>query len=304
MELVKYLAEMGDLRKPLAHSRLINLSDLDAEELKLFQGTWSTTEVKRRRQVVNQLVELAGDNFELNFDSIFRFCLSDTDFAVKARAIEGLAECEDYTLIDPLIALLTSDSSESVRAAAACALGKFALLAEFQKLRPRYAEKVEKALLAVFDNKGEKLEVRRRALESLAPLSQPRVKMAIKEAYGSVDAGMRVSAIFAMGKNCDPLWLPFLLKEMASPDADIRYEAAVACGELGDDRAVPYLVPLLHDPDMQVRLATVESLGEIGGSEARRALESCLRSPFAPLRVAAREALEGMEGDEDNLSIL
>ncbi len=141
----------------------------------LFEQVWAGVEPKRRRQLIERLVELAEGNFELDFDSIFRYCLKDEDAQVQCKAIEGLWENEEASLISPLTGLLEQDSSAKVQAAAAMALGRFAMLAELGKLRSCHASTVSHALLKVLNNKSKPAEVRRRALDELeaaeAPLS-------------------------------------------------------------------------------------------------------------------------------------
>jgi len=296
------LADLGNCDKPLLNSWLVELSSLNSAELKLFERAWEATETKRRRRIIYRLVELAEDNFELNFDSIFKGRLSDQDAEVRSKAIEGLWENEEASLIDPLINLLEQDSSEKVQAAAATALGKFAMLAELEKLRPSRKSKLCQALLAVINNKSRPLEVKRRALEAAAPLSLPQMKEAIMEAYRNRNPKLKTSALFAMGKSCDQSWLPILLKELASPDVEVRYEAAGACGELGEKEATPYLTELVYDPDVDVRLAAIQALGKIGDPEAKGCLEQCLDNPSQIIQQAAEQALCELEAGENPLS--
>ena len=302
MSLEKYLAELSDESKPLVSPKLANLSALSPEEQRLFLEAWAKMGFKRRRQIASRLVELAEENFKLNFDDTFLACLQDRDEIVRVKSIEGLWECENRFLIDPLITMLREDSKESVRAAAAIALGKFAMLAELGKLRPDEGAKVERALLDVIDDQEEQLEVRRRAIEAIAPLSLPKVTEIIQQAYQSDDPRMRVSAIYAMGRNSDPAWLPMLVKELSSPDAEIRFEAAGACGELGEESAMPHLVRLIHDLDSHVQLSAIAALGQIGGSEAEAALQECLNHPNEHIRQAAGEALEELGFGKDPFS--
>ena len=302
MSLKRYLDEIGDNSKRLVSSKLANLSGLSPEELRLFLEAWAGMDIERRRQIASQLVELAEENCKLNFDDIFLACLDDPDEIVRVKSIEGLWECESRSLIDRLIALLREDSKELVRAAATLALGKFAMLAELEELRPEDGAKVENVLLAVIDDDEKMIEVKRRAIEAIAPLSRPRVKEIIQQAYESDDVRMRVSAIYAMGRNSDPAWLPTLLRELGSTDAEIRFEAAVACGELGEEGAVPYLLRLIDDLDSQVQLSAIAALGQIAGSEAEAALRECLNHPNEHIRQAAGEAVEGLLFDRDPLS--
>jgi HEAT repeat protein len=296
------IAALSNRNKPILSSRLADLSSLNSAELKFFERAWETIEPKRRRQIMYRLVELAEDNFELDFDSIFKGCLNDQDAEVRSKAIEGLWESEEASLIDSLINLLEQDSSQKVQATAAIALGKFAMLAELKKLRSSHKSKICQTLLAVINDKSKPLEVQCRALEAAASLSLPQMRKAIVETYQSGNPRLRISALFAMGKSCNPSWLPILLKELTSADAETRYEAAGACGELGEEEATPYLVELIHDPDVDVQLAVVQALGKIGGAEAKGCLEKCLNNPDEVIQQAAEQALRQLEAEEDPLS--
>lgn len=302
MTIEEITAELVSSNKSLLSSRLAELSNLSSGELGLFEQAWAACDVKRRRQIVYRLVELAGDNLELNFDGIFKNCLKDRDADVRSEAIEGLWENEEASLIEPLINLLQQDTSEKVQTAAAIALGKFAMLAEQGKLGNHHAARVSQALFTVIDDESKPVEVRRRALESASLLSLPEMKKTIMEAYQNSDDKLRVSSIYAMGKSCDPSWLPILLNELNSDDAEIRYEAVGACGELEEPEAVPHLIDLLNDPDTDVRLATIRTLGKIGGAEAKRWLNQCLNSHSAAISQAAEQALEEMEAEGDPFS--
>ncbi len=293
------IADLGKSDSPLLASRLVDLSNLNSKESRFLEQVWATIEPKQRRQIVHRLVELAEDNFELNFDSIFKNCLKDQDAEVRSKAIEGLWESEETSLINPLINLIEQDSSEKVQATAATALGKFAMLAEHKKLRSSHTTKLCQTLLTVIGDKSKPIEIRRRALEAAAPLSFPQVKGAIMEAYQSHNFRLRISSIYAMGKNCDPSWLPILLKELANADTEIRYEAVGACSELGEEEVIPYLVEIINDPEADVQMAAIQALGKIGGSEAKKCLEQCLDNPSEVVHQAAEQALGGLETVED-----
>ena len=68
------IADLRDSSQSLRNSRLVELSSLNSEELELWERAWANIKPKRRRQIIYRLVELAEDNFELDFDSIFRCC--------------------------------------------------------------------------------------------------------------------------------------------------------------------------------------------------------------------------------------
>lgn len=302
MAIEDYLTELKDAERPLVSSGLARLSNLSPKELILFLEAWSCIGTGRRRDIASRLVELAEENASLNFDDIFLACLNDADDAVKVSAMEGLWEYESRSLIEPLIRLLEGDGPESVRAAAATALGKFTLLAELGELPSRDADRLERALVAVIENRADRLEVRRRSVEAVAVFSTAQVSQIIREAYHSDDQKMRASAIYAMGMNCDPQWLPLLLEELDNPDAEMRFEAVAACAEMEEEEAVPRLVSLIDDPDPQVQLSAIAALGKIGGREAEDALRQCVESADEHIRDAAVQTIEEMEHSMDPFS--
>ena len=296
------ISELQSSDKPLSNAKLTELSSINSEELQLLKEVWPTIERKRRQQVVSRLVELAEENFELDFDNVFKYCLDDSDAKVRSRAIEGLWEDEEPSLINTLLNLLEHDSSEIVQAAAATGLGRFVMLAEHHKLNPSYTSKIHQTLLATIGDTSQPLEVKRRALEAIAPVCSPRVERVISEAYYNGHPKLRVSSIYAMGKNCSPAWLPILFKELTNTDPEIRYEAAGACGEIGEEEAVPYLANLIEDPDVEVLLAAVQALGKIGGTEAKNCLEQCLDDDNELIQQAAEQALRELNEGEEPLA--
>jgi len=293
------ITDLANSDKPLSSLGLTELSNLSSEEVEFLSRVWATIESERRRQIICRLIELAEDNFELNFDSIFKKCLKDQDVEVRSKAIEGLWENEEASLINPLIDVLRYDSSEKVQVVAATVLGKFAMLAEHKKLRSCHTSKLGEALLSVIGDGSKPIDVRCRALEAAAPLSVPQVKKVIMETYQGHNSKLRASAVYAMGKSCNHFWLPILLKELANADTKIRYEAAGACGELGEEDAIPCLIELISDPDTDVQAAAIQALGKIGSSEAKECLEACRNNPSEVIQEAAEQALEELKAVEN-----
>ncbi|MGD0765491.1 MAG: HEAT repeat domain-containing protein [Dehalococcoidia bacterium] len=301
MSFQSYVEELKDPVRPLIASKLAGLSSLSPDDLALFLGAWQETAVGRRRQIMLRLGELAEDNVELNFDQVFLAGLRDEDAEVRHLAVQGLWEYEGRDLIGPLIDVLRGDPEPGVRAQAALALGRFVLRAEFRHLSEADSRRIEEALRGVIGNQEEALEVRGRALESAGALSAGWVRSSIEDAYRSRHHRLRLSAVHAMGSNCDPRWLPLLTQELGSDDAEMRYEAATACGSLCDESAVLYLKPLLDDEDAEVQEAAIAAMGEIGGADARRALKELEHHPEVRVREAVAAALEEMEFNEDPL---
>lgn len=296
MKYEEILRHIGSNEEKLRIRYLYALSDITEEQLGLFRTTWATIAAERRRLIIRQLAEITEQSFEVNFDPIFLLALEDEDSQVRAAAIEGLWENEDRALITPLIRMMQSDEAEIVRAAAAAALGRFVLLAELEKLDGVTGARIEAALRATIANPAETIEVRRRAVESIAYSSKPGVRKIIREAYESEDEKMQSSALFAMGRSADPYWCHALLNELESHNPELRYEAARACGELELTNAIPRLAELaLQDPDREVQQVAIWALGNIGGKEARRILEMCYESDDEVLRDAAADALDEMD---------
>jgi HEAT repeat protein len=294
----KLLQQISDTSNRLSVASLYGLSRMDREEVLLFQKVWPSIAVERRRQIINFLVEIAEGSFEVNFGPIFRFCLNDEDEQVRRAAIEGLWEDDDPALINPLIKLLRDDPSIAVRAEAATSLGRYVLLGELDKIKAKYFALVQEALLETIRSSSEDLEVRRRAIESIAYSSEEAVRGIIEAAYYDEDERMRISAVFAMGRSADPYWSDLVIKELESAKPEMRYEAAVACGELKLLEAIPLLAELVNDPDREVLEAAIWALGQIGGNESRRILYKCYREDDEFLCEAVDEALENLESME------
>ncbi len=291
----KTAAHLLNSGQRLLNSSLAELSDLRPAGLAYLEKVWLQIALKRRRQIVSRLAELAEDDVQLSFNAIFKMLLADPDEEVRTSAIGGLWENEEPSLIEPLIGLLQEDNAAKVRAAAATALGRFALLAEHGRLRPETADRVRQALLAALADDGLPAELKRRVLEAASPLSLPQVKEAIRAAYEAVNPSLRVGAVYAMGKNYDPAWLPTLLEEVSSSSAEMRYEAATACGELEEEAAVPCLIKLSDDTDTEVQLAAIQALGKIGGDRARKCLESLADHPRESVRQVAGDAIATLD---------
>ncbi len=297
-ELQHTFQRLLDTKQALTGRMLQNLSDLNREESAQFQAIWEKMPPERRRQLARALAELAEEDFQVDYHAIFRWLLNDADPHVRAVAIDGLWEDEDTALIGPLVRLLTSDPDVGVRAAAATSLGRYVLLGELEEIESSLAMHAERALLAVIHSANEDVEVRRRAIESIAYSGEAGVRDIIENAYYDEDERMRVSALFAMGRSADTYWRNTVLLELDNKRPAIRYEAARAAGELEIKAAVPRLIELIDDDDAEVREASITALGRIGGPQARQALLRCLESDNEAIQDAADSALEELEFTE------
>ena len=302
MSLAPFIQKLADPSSQVPSGDFIELSDLSPAELGEFARTWFTLPADRQLWIVSTLVELAEDSAELDFYAIFKMCLKDGDEAVVEKAMEGLWEQEDRSVIPFLTDILLSDRSTSVRAAAAVALGKFPSLVQEGKLLPKDGDSILDSLMAVLEDPAQPPEVRRRSLESVAPFNTSDIQNYVSWAYNSGDLNLKSSSIFAMGRTGEPSWLPLLIKEIQNPEPAIRYETAHACGELGEEDAVPHLITLLQDDDYHVQLAGINALGKIGGSLAKKVLFNCVQEGDASLEEAARSELQNIEFMEDPMA--
>ena len=289
------LEQLRDTSRPFPPISLYQLSDLAAPDLDALEAVWNDLPTERRHNLLQSLADLSEANFEVNFETLFRLGLDDTDSGVRATAIRALWESEDPTLIAPFIDFLQHDPDPLVRAAAASGLGRFVYLGVLEELTPTQKKRVEDALLAVIGGQDE-LEVRRRALEAVSYSGREEVQPLIAGAYASDEHKQRVSAVFAMGRNADrPRWGARVQTELESPEPEMRFEAARAAGELELREAGPALNELLEDSDTQVREAAVWSLGQIGGDFARRSLTDLLeRTEGEDEQEFVQEALENL----------
>lgn len=301
-DLDEYLLELADASQRLKAASLPRLSALDGEQAQEFANAWPGIDVRRRRQVVEELLDLEEDNVEFDFDAVFLRGLEDEDAEVRLASVRGLWEHEAPDLIPALLRLAREDEDAGVRAEASLALGRFVLLFEEGRLRERHFRDIEAGLRAVISKADEIEEVRARALEAIGAHDDAWVRQAISEAYESGVRRMKVAAVHAMGRSCEPRWLPLLLRDLGSDEPEVRYEAATALGVLGDESAVSHLIPLLSDPDDEVRDVAITALGEIGGREARAALRQLADEGSPAAKEAALAALAEIDFEEDPLS--
>jgi HEAT repeat protein len=295
---------IADENAALSSHVIYALSASSPSETQLFGRRWPAISVERRRAVISSLVESAEANFELDFNALFRLTMKDEDSEVRTASIEGLWEDEEAALVRPLVDVLRQDPAATPRAAAASSLGRFALLADLDELDELHATLVRSALLDTVNSPSEPAQVRRRAVESVAYLGDECVRDIIAQAYHDADEGMRMSAVFAMGRSADRVWSETVVKELGNGNPAMRYEAARACGELEVKDAVPTLVRLTADADREVQAAAIAALGHIGGAQAQRALERHCRSNDEVLRTAAEDALGELELGQQPLDLL
>ncbi|HEY3290566.1 MAG TPA: HEAT repeat domain-containing protein [Anaerolineae bacterium] len=279
---------------------LRGLTSLDANQLTEFEAVWQTLGPNRRAAIVEKLGDLIDTDFELDFNPIFRFTLTDVEESVRLASVEGLWEDESYNLIDAFVVLLRSDPSAVVRAATATALGRFMYLGEIERITHHRRDQVYSALMGALITEPAASIVYDRALESISFTSNEQIQQFIHDAFLSDDPGLRVAAVVAMGRSGDAKYAQPVARQLNNVLPIMRAEAARACGELAVHDAVPALGKLLDDSESDVILAAIDALAEIGGDDAKKILEQASESEDEEIAEAAKEALEDfdfMHGD-------
>jgi hypothetical protein len=254
------------------------LSGLTSDEIKRIEPAWTSLNTTERERIMQALSETSETNFEFDYRAMALYALNDPSAKVRTAAVDTLWEDETIEVMNRLINLTETDQAEAVRVAAASKLGRFILMGELGDFPQGEAEKAQNAVIRLLRDSQEEVTVRRRALEAISNCGHDIVPDEITKAYTSDDTQMQISAVYAMGRTCDPRWEDRIIDELDSGDAAMRYEAARASGELELTSAVPVLSRLVIDDDREVREAAIWALGEIGGREAKRVLGAALEA--------------------------
>ncbi|MYH65474.1 MAG: HEAT repeat domain-containing protein [Chloroflexi bacterium] len=269
-EVIAALQAGAATRQAVLSSTIVyGLSDLSPAEGEEIAASWSRLPVAFKAQVLRGLNDASESLFELNFRAIAHLCLSDSSSPVRAAAIDLLWFDESPETMQRFMQL-ADDEDGSVRASALTGLGRFLLLGEYGGIAADQAGAAQQIALRLHSDEQQPVSVRRRALEALANSSHPQVEGLIRAAYAQGSHEMKIGAIFAMGRTCNPIWGDALLEELASEDQESIYEAIAACGQLGLKQALPRIGALAQSNDGEIQLAAIAALGEIGG---RRALD-------------------------------
>lgn len=299
----RFLQTIGAADHPLVVRDMKVLSGMDTEARDGFWVDWMAIPSQRRAEVTRTMVEFAEDTVELDFCTVFFWCLDDPDAVVRANAIEGLWEQTSVRVLRRLLMMVRDDPASGVRSAAAIGLSRFAYLATVGELDEQVVPGLCGVLRACMLDQGESLDVRRRALESAGYFAEDdEVQREVALAFASDEVLLRESALVAMGRSMLPRWLPTIAEAMVSRSPALRYEAARAAGEMAEEARslVPRLVRLLNDDDSEVALMAIWALGQVGGAAARRALEQVRKGRDEARRQAAVEALEELALGDDS----
>lgn len=249
-----------------------------------------------------------GEDYSTDYWPVLRDYLEDKDAQVRSLALDGLWDYPTPELIAPLFEIARNDPSQKVRSKAIVTLGRYIYegnmavydfdwgameeLMREDELPEEDFLRVKDFLLELVRDEGQPLDLRRFAIEALSFLNEPEVQDHIEAAYTHPDVNMKVSAIFAMGRQGDQRWADSLLKELDSEVKDLQYEAVRAAGEACLDKAAPRLKDLALVDDKNLQLEAIWALGKIGGESVSEFLYDLADDEDGEVREMAEAALE------------
>ncbi len=301
-DLAAKLVRIGDHIQPIPLGELKVLSDLDPDDLAIFESEWPTFETGHRRSLAQALQEVGEESLELDFREVFITLLDDEDAHVRVVAARGLLEDTRRSTMRRLLRVLTNDADEAVRASAATSLGAWTLRIAEGDLDARASSEIEQALLVVYNDPATPNQVRQRLLETLGYLgNQPAIVSAIKTAAAHSNEDWQQSAICAMGHTGRSNWVTPISQALSSDNPAIRFEAARAAGNLAEVARplLANLAKLVADRDVEIATAAIWSLGQIGGDAARRMLEQLVQDAQGARLDMATEALNELQFFDD-----
>lgn len=227
---------------------------------------------------------LESEDYATDYLPVLKDFLDDEEPEVRKLAIEGLWDYPEPEMIEVLFDKAENDPDERVRCSAITTLGRYIYEGEMAdydfdwgameeimregELPQGDFLRVKEFLLSVYRNKEKTLNERRFAVEALSFLTDPEILDIIEEAYAHPDPKMKMSAIFAMGRNGDLCWEDYILKELHSPVKELQLEAIRAAGEACFEDAGEDLLRLTYSDDRKVKLEAIRALGQTGWEEA------------------------------------
>jgi HEAT repeat protein len=189
-----------------------------------------------------------------------------------------------------------------VRREAAIAMGRYALEAELEHIGENDRVAIAAVLMESAEDTDEEDNVRAKAIEALGALSGEETENLIESIYDEDSLPLKIGAVDAMGRSCNELWLPVVLRELENRAPIMRHAAAFAAGEIAcEDAVAPLQRVAIQDPDREVRLAAIRALGEIGGPRASVALKTVMYEGHDDDRPAIEEAQQELAFHDDPL---
>ncbi|MBN4064368.1 HEAT repeat domain-containing protein [Dehalococcoides mccartyi] len=297
-EFINKLPEDDDAS--IDYALLPELSRLTGPEADEFGQLWLEWTPERVLEIIERMIALCEEQPDVEFEVVYKQGLLHPSAVVRIASLKGLEESDDRALIRPLGEMLRSDPVVEVRAAAAVPLAYMSALAQMGKLSSRYQAALIDMLYGVLDDEREVLDVKLKALEAVAVFGGDRLTPHIESAFSSGDVSAQQSALFAMGRTSNPMWVDKVIPDLEHDVVSVRYEATMAMGELGDEQHLKVLDAPLDDEDLTVQLAAISAVERIGGDVAKDMLQLKLVSTEPRVVELVQQALQTLK-DEDDL---
>ena len=274
------LREVAKVMKSLAKSPrefmpsaiVYGLCDQPADRLVKIMPAWQSMPAETRAEVMRCLYEASETEYKFDYRGMAWLALDDEHSDVRAHAIDALWTDESPAAFRRALAIAETETDEFVLLAALRALSRFILLGEYGDTPQDLASRAQNLALNIHQDPGRSLELRRRALETLANSSHLSAPELIQAAYIAGNHKLKASAIRAMGSSCDKRWTKALLAELESGKSEYIYEAIQACGQIRIRRSAGRLGEFARSDDREIQMAAIWALGEIGGKRAAEIL--------------------------------
>jgi HEAT repeat protein len=266
----------------------------DPQATAAFLAEFAALDLPSQRKRIRELSEAEEENYSENRAPIYTMLMNHSDAEVRRCAVEAMWYYPDEMHLDRILNTFWFDNDEEVRGRAAMVLGRYMYEGfVIEELDQTLAQRVKRALLEASTDEGERVTVRRFALEALSFCTDDaQVLNLIERAYFSPDQRMQLSALFAMGRSGLERWHGYLLRGLDESDKEFRIEAISGCGEAQIISSVPALQKMCFDMDRDVRLEAIWALGKIGDERALHTLQRCTRDPDSEVSEVAHDAIE------------
>jgi len=258
-------------------------------------------------QFLSRIVE--GRDYLTDYLPVLQDFLDDEEAEVRGLAVTGLWDYPKPEMIEALFDKAENDPDEGVRCKAIVTLGRYVyegVMADYDfdwepmeemmredELREEDFLRVKEFLLGIYRAQDKTLDERRFAVEALSFSSEPDVFEIIEDAYAHPDNKMKMSALFAMGRNGHTRWENAILEELHSPVKALQIEAIRAAGEASFEEAGKDLLGLTYSDDRDVKLEAIWALGQTGWEGAFERLDDlAYLSEDEEIRDTAELALE------------
>ena len=266
------------------------------------------------------------DRYFNDYSKELKLLINDENNEIRKKAIDLLWDDPSSENLALLITIAETDSEPEVRHRAIIGLGRyiyegmeFSLSGSFddaeyndfakeifeETITGDEYKKVRDYLINIFNNNEKTLDERRYALEALSFSIEDDIQEIIRDSYNSSERLMKLSAIFAMGRNGLLCWKNILLTELDNPDELLQKEAITAAGEMALTEAGKKIQELTYSENPDIVKAAIWSLAQSGWEGAYNRLEELTNSDDTEISTLAEEALEewyttNSDNEDDN----